>query len=181
MSSFIRPLGIATPAARSVAVAALLGATMLASPLSAALAGPAANPASQLAQAAALPKRVAAAATQTRGESVEQRIKSLHAALKITPAEDAKWNDVAQAMRENAAAMDKVVAETRTTAPQGMTAVNDLEMYQKFAQTHVDGLKNLISSFTVLYDAMPDAQKKVADTVFNTFGHRASAANHKRG
>ena len=181
MSSFTRPLAIATPAARSVAVAALLGATMLASPLSAALAGPAANPASQLAQAAALPKRVATAATQTRGESVEQRIKSLHAALKITPAEDAKWNNVAQAMRENAAAMDKVVAETRTTAPQGMTAVNDLEMYQKFAQTHVDGLKNLISSFTVLYDAMPDAQKKVADTVFNTFGHRASAANHKRG
>src|SRR5579863_4748556 len=171
MSFFTPPIAVSTPVVRSVAVAALLGATMLASPLGAALAGPA-NPAIHVAQAAALPNRAAAGATQTRGETVEQRIKSLHAALKITPAENAKWNDVAQAMRENAAAMDKVVAESRTTAPQGMTAVNDLEMYQKFAQTHVDGLKNLIASFTVLYDAMPDAQKKVADAVFNTSGRR---------
>jgi len=47
-------------------------------------------------------------------------------------------------MRENAAAVDKIVAENRTTPPQNMTAVDDLKMYQKFAQAHVDGLANLI-------------------------------------
>ena len=73
---------------------------------------------------------------------------------------------VAQAMRENAAAMDKLLAESRTTPPQSMTAVEDLQMYQKFAQTHVDGLKNLLASFSALYTAMPDAQKKIADGVF---------------
>ncbi len=88
--------------------------------------------------------------------------------LKITPAEESLWNAVAQAMRENAAAMDKLVAETRTTPPQNMTAVADLQTYQKFAQTHVDGLKNLIPAFEKLYAAMPDAQKKAADEVFRS-------------
>ena len=69
-------------------------------------------------------------------------------------------------MRENAAAMDKLIAETRTTPPQNMSAVADLKMYQKFAQTHVDALKNLLSHFEGLYAAMPDAQKKIADEVF---------------
>ncbi len=73
-------------------------------------------------------------------------------------------------MRQNAAAMDKLVATNRTTAPQGKTAVDDLNTYEKFAQAHVDGLKNLISSFKTLYTAMPDAQKKNADEVFNAFG-----------
>jgi hypothetical protein len=54
-----------------------------------------------------------------------------------------------------------------------MSAVDDLTTYEKFAQAHVDGLKNLISSFRVLYTAMPDAQKKTADEVFKNSGHAA--------
>ena len=131
----------------------------------------------QLAQAAAPKTPAAAAATETKGETVEQRITTLHAALKITSDEDAKWNAVAQAMRENATAMDKLIAETRTTPPQNMTAVDDLKMYQKFSEAHVTGLKNLIASFTTLYDAMPAAQKKNADVVFQTSGHQAAAAH----
>src|SRR6185437_254068 len=116
----------------------------------------------------------AAAATETKGETVEQRITNLHTALKITSEQETKWNGVAQAMRENAANMDKLVAANRTNPPQNMTAVEDLTTYQKFAQAHVDGLKNLNSAFTTLYDAMPDAQKKVADQVFNTAGREPS-------
>jgi hypothetical protein len=71
-------------------------------------------------------------------------------------------------MRENAANMDKLVGESRTTPPQSMSAVDDLKTYQKFAQQHVDGLKNLLASFEALYTAMPDAQKKIADDVFRT-------------
>ena len=118
-----------------------------------------------------------AGATESKGETVEQRIKDLHTALKITPDQEAKWNEVAQDMRENAAAMDKLVAEARKTPLQNMTAVDDLKMYQKFAQAHVDGLKNLIASFTTLYDTMPDAQKKVADTVFQASGRQAAASH----
>jgi protein CpxP len=128
--------------------------------------------------AAPAPQTVAATgATETKGETVEQRITNLHTALKITPAEETQWNSVAQAMRENAAAMDKLAASNRTTPPQNMTAVQDLKSYQEYAQAHVDGLKNLTSAFSTLYDAMPDAQKKVADEVFQTSGHGATASH----
>jgi len=173
MPSFTKSIAGSALSGRSVAIAALMGATMLASPLYAARADTVTSGAFQLAQAAPQ-TQAAAAATETKGETVEQRITNLHAALKITPDQDAKWNSVAQAMRENSAAMEKLVSSTRTTAPQSMTAVEDLKTYQKFAQAHVDGLKNLISSFTTLYDTMSDAQKKNADQVFTTSGREAA-------
>jgi hypothetical protein len=48
--------------------------------------------------------------------------------------QEPKWNAVAQAMRENAINMDKLIAENRKTLPQDMTAVDDLISYQKFTQ-----------------------------------------------
>jgi protein CpxP len=166
MQYLTHPIALRAPLVRSVAITALLGATMLATPLTAAWAQ---SPA---------PKTVAAtSATETKGETVEQRITTLHASLQITADEEKTWNGVAQAMRENAAAMDKLVATNRTTPPQNMTAVQDLETYRQLAQAHVDGLKNLTSAFSTLYDAMPDAQKKNADQVFQTSGH-GTAASH---
>jgi len=167
MSSFSHPIAVSAPLMRSVAIAALMGATMLATPLSAARAE----------QAAVSPTQAAAGVTETKGETVEQRITNLHAALKVTPTQDAQWNAVAQAMRENAGNMDKLIAANRTTVPQSMTAVEDLRTYQKFAQAHVDGLKNLIAAFGTFYDAMPDAQKKIADEMFNTSRNEAARSH----
>jgi hypothetical protein len=113
------PIAICAPLVRSIAIAALMGATMLATPLTAAWA-----------QNAPVKTAATSEAAQTKGETVEQRITTLHASLKITPAEETQWNGVAQAMRENAAAMDKLVAANRTTPPQNMTAVQDLQSYQ---------------------------------------------------
>ena len=161
------------PFARSAAVAALMSATMLAPPLTAARADSAAtNPTVQLAQAPA------AAPTETKTQTVEQRITDLHTAMKITRDQEAQWKGVAEDMRENAAAMDKLVAATKATPPK--TAVDDLKTYQKFAQAHVDGLKNLLSHFEALYAAMPDAQKKIADKVFDTSEHPADIAPPKK-
>jgi protein CpxP len=160
MSSFTHPIARSAPLVRTVAITALLGATMFAVLLTAARADSVTNGAFQLAQAAQSP--AGKGATEAKGETVEQRITNLHAALKITPAQEAQWNGVAQDMRENAAAMNKLVAETKKTLPQNMSAVDDLKMYQKFAQAHVDGLKNMLSHFEALYAAMPDAQKKPA-------------------
>lgn len=157
---------INAPFARSAALAALIGTSILTTPLIGAWA-----------QTAPVKAAATAEATETKGETVEQRITALHAALQITSAEEAQWNGVAQAMRENAAAMDKLVAKNRTTPPQNMSAVQDLQTYQQFAQAHVDGLKNLRSAFGTLYDAMPDAQKKVADKVFQNSGRGISASH----
>ena len=175
MSRLIHPITISSPFARTVAIAALMGTTFLVSPLTAARAAD-----SAATQAAPnTPAKTAAAkdATTDKGETVEQRIISLHTALKITADEGTKWNSVAQAMRENAANMDKLVAAKRTQAPQDMTALDDLKTYQEFAQAHVDSLKNLTASFKTLYEAMPDAQKKNADQVFQSFGHNKTASN----
>ena len=79
-------------------------------------------------------------------------------------------------MRINATNMDTLIATNRTTPPQNMTAVDDLKTYQKIAQAHVDGLKNLIASFETLYAAMPDTQKKIADDVFRTSKRLPSAS-----
>jgi protein CpxP len=178
MFAITRPIALTAPIARSAAIAALMGATMLATPLIAARADTVTTAAIQLAQATAPQKAAATPTTPTKGETVEQRITELHASLKITPDEEPLWNNVAQAMRENAATMDKLVASNRTTPPQNMTAVDDLKTYERVAQAHVDGLKNLTAAFTKLYDAMPDAQKKVADTVFTTSGREPAPTTH---
>ena len=111
----------------------------------------------------------AAAATSSKPETVEQRITALKAALKITPDQESKWEGVAKAMRENAAAMEKVVQEKKGKMA-NMNAVDDLKTYQEFSQVRLDGLKNLISSFKTLYDSMPADQKKNADHVFDSYG-----------
>jgi protein CpxP len=153
MSYPIRRPGIALSLTRSVAVAALMSAPLVAAPFA-------------LAHAQTQTVPAAANPADTAGETIEQRIIQLHAQLKITPDQESKWNAVAQAMRDNAANMEKLVAEKHQKGPQNMTAVDDLQTYQQFAQAHVDGLKNLTSAFKSLYNAMSDDQKKNADQVF---------------
>jgi hypothetical protein len=203
MPSVCRPIATATPLARAplarvLSVAALLAATALATPLTAARAAsadaaqfqlaqatppsqptspaPAATaPASQAAPQAAPQPQSGDTAAETKPETVDERITSLHAALQITPQQEAKWDRVAQVMRDNAAAMQKLMAE-RDSQAGNITAVQDLQEYEKFAQAHITGLRKLIVSFDILYKSMPDAQKKVADQVFEDFGHHHPAA-----
>jgi periplasmic protein CpxP/Spy len=178
MSSLFHPIAVSAPTIRSVAIAALLGATMLASPLTAAHADSTTTAPIQLAQAATpQTPAVSSAATEMKGETVEERITTLHTDLQITPAEEADWKSVAQTMRGNDAAMQKLVAEKSAKDRDTQTAVEDLHTYETFARAHVDGLKSLTASFETLYKSMPDAQKKVADQVFQSFGHGHAAAH----
>ena len=73
-------------------------------------------------------------------------------------------------MRENAAAMEKLVTAKRAVSPASMTALDDLNTYAEFSKAHYDGLKNLISSFTTLYNSMPAEQQANADKAFENFG-----------
>ncbi len=195
MPSFHRPIAPAAPIARAIAVAALMGATTLAAPLTAARAASADAAQLQLAQATApaaqptspapaAPANQAAPQTQsgdttaeTKPETVDERITALHAALQITPQEESKWDHVAQVMRDNAAAMQKLMAE-RDSQAGNITAVQDLQEYVKFAQAHVTGLRKLTVAFDALYKSMPAAQKKVADQVFQNFDHHPPASAH---
>jgi Spy/CpxP family protein refolding chaperone len=141
---------------RTLAAAALVGGIALAGAL----------PAAAQSNSTTGKPPAAQAATSSKPETVEQRITSLKAALKITPDQESKWKDVATAM-------DKLVQEKKPKMA-NMTAVEDLKTYEDFTKAHLDGMKNLRSSFETLYKAMPDDQKKNADQVFQSFGGGAS-------
>jgi hypothetical protein len=115
---------------------------------------------------------------QVKGETVEQRIASLHSSLKITADQETNWSAVAQAMRDNDAAMQKLVTERTSENAQHASAVEDLNMYEKFAQAHVDGLKVLIASFATLYGTMSDSQKATADHVFQQVRNTSKPSVH---
>lgn len=142
---------------RSVAIVALIGAPL-------AIAQAQTKPAPAPAQTA--PARPAAANPDQEKGGVEQRITQLHSELKITPDQESKWNSVAQAMRDNAASLDKLIGQERQQGKPNVTAVDELETNQRFVQAHLDGLKNFTSSFKTLYDSMSDQQKKNADDIF---------------
>jgi|GEM_PF-572814 len=173
MTPFSKVIARSPTSSGSRTLAALMGAALLATPLTSAFAAPTDIPPMRLAQAATPP----ATPAEPKMDTVEQRITSLHASLKITSDQKPKWTLVAQAMRDNAVAMEKMVAENKATPMSTLSAVDDLKRYQKFAQAHVDGLKNILSSFEGLYAAMPADQKKIADGVFESSGRKTLAAH----
>lgn len=106
-----------------------------------------------------------AAKMNTHSDRIELRIIDLHIKLKITPAEDAQWAKVADAMRADAKTMDKLTLD-RAEHAKNMTAVDDLKSYGEIVQAHADGIKRLTPLFASLYAEMPDKQKALADAVF---------------
>jgi len=116
-----------------------------------------------------------AAHHRMKSETVDDRIADLHRSLQITADEEANWAGVAQVMRDNDKALQTLVAARTAETRQKVSAVEDLKMYEKFAQAHTDGLKNLIVAFETLYAAMPDPQKAVADGVFQAAGQKGHA------
>jgi chaperonin cofactor prefoldin len=150
------------PLTRSFAIASLTGAALFAGSLAPATA--------QTTPDGKTTPPAAAAATSSKPETVEQRIATLKTALKITPDLEKKWDGVAQAMRDNASKMEKLVATKRAIPPEKTTAVDDLKTYQEFTEVRLDGLKHLNSAFKSLYDSMPAEQKKNADMVFEKYG-----------
>jgi protein CpxP len=107
-----------------------------------------------------------------RDAAVEKHIKELHVSLKITPAEEPQWNQVAQTMRDNAKDLDQAI-DKRDANVANATAIDDLNAYADIAQAHANGVKKLASAFSGLYSAMSDDQKKEANEVFSHRGHEA--------
>jgi hypothetical protein len=186
-------LKITSPLFRAVALTALVGSFAFAAPVHAQdSAEPAQNspmgqaPSDQPAADQAAPAENQPVASKGhmdhKGEhgmmNVEQRIKTLHAKLKITSDQETDWNTVAQTMRDNETNIDQLIKARHANAA-SMTAIDDLQTYQQIAQAHADGLQKMASSFKTLYGDMSDDQKKNADTVFGSFEGRHH--DHKHG
>ena len=112
-------------------------------------------------------------------DRAEQRIKSMHASLKITPAEEGQWSKVADAMRDNAKTMD-ALTQARVDQARNTSAVDDLKSYGEITEAHASGIRKLTPVFADLYASMSDEQKKAADTLFRhgdqKHGHKTPKA-----
>jgi periplasmic protein CpxP/Spy len=126
----------------------------------------------------AVPSSLHAVSTSAKADRAEARIKELHTKLKITPAQEEPWNNVAQAMRDNPKTMEALI-KARVEKEGTMTAVEDLQSYGEIAQAHADGIKAFIPIFEPLYASMSDAQKKDADRLFHHQDHKKSKAKRK--
>ncbi len=163
---------------RLAAVLAVIALPVLAVPAVAlAQSSPSAPPPAAAPKAESSPPAVAPAPTLPKAQSkrVEQHIKQLHDQLGITTAEEPQWTQFAQVMRDNAAQMEQAFS-ARGAHVDAMNAADNMQSYAQLAQVHATNMQKLASSFQSLYNSFPDAQKKVADTVF-----KKSDGRHHRG
>jgi len=169
----------------ATAAATLLGAIVLASPLFAASgdlsrAAATRSPAAReiVAQAASPEAMVSPAPEPAGNASVEARIKELHKKLKITDAQKAQWDALAQVMRDNAQAMVDLQKQRAANA-ESMNAVDVVKSYSEVIQAHEDGMKKFIPAFEALYGSLSDAQKKIADSMFRSRAQASAAKETK--
>src|SRR6266436_4110904 len=133
-----------------------------------------------LAQTAPAPANSTAAPTQARhhamermmpGQFVEGRIAFLKAQLKITPAQEAQWQQVEAAMRENAKTLDQTIITARQNRG-NMDAVQRLEFREQFAKVHVDNDARLLAVFKPLYASLSPEQQQMANQLVGAHHHR---------
>jgi periplasmic protein CpxP/Spy len=168
-------LQLIDPAARGIAAATLIGALLLASPLRAATIDRLGAAPAQLAQAtppAAPPAATPKKPRRSPVDRVEERIKVLHDALQITPAQEPQWAAVVQAMREHAQMMGQAIQQ-REQNP-AMNAVDDLKAYEAIVDANAQGMQKLVPAFQVFYASLSDDQKKKADVLFSRAHHHRS-------
>jgi periplasmic protein CpxP/Spy len=103
--------------------------------------------------------------SQKNEDLVEQRIKELHAQLKITDKQSPQWDAFAQTMRDNAQ-KTRLAFHDRAQKLSSMDANEAMNSYASLAQLHADNMKSLASSMRDLYSVLSDDQKSIADSAF---------------
>jgi periplasmic protein CpxP/Spy len=133
-----------------------------------------------LAQTAPAPANSIAAPSEARhhaadrmlpGQLVEGRIAFLKAQLKITPAQEAEWQRVEAAMRENAKMLDQTITTARQDRS-NMGAVQRLESREQFAKVRVDNDARLLAAFKPLYASLSPEQQQMANQLVGAHHHR---------
>ena len=93
---------------------------------------------------------------------VETSIASLHQRLQITPAQEAPFNAVANAIRANARAETAAPHQPAANA----SAVDELRAEIQYDEVELAGLKRLLPALEALYAALSPAQRLAADAAF---------------
>ena len=110
------------------------------------------------------------------GQLIDGRIAFLKAELKITPAQESQWQNVATAMRDNANSLDQAITSARQNRGGAMDAVQRLAMREQFAKVRAENDARLLTAFKPLYASLSPEQQQIAnDLVVRHHGwhHRA--------
>ena len=93
---------------------------------------------------------------------VEANIASLRQRLQITPAQEAPFNAVANALRANARAEATAPHQPAANA----SAVDELRAEIQYDEIELAGLKKLLPALEALYASLSPAQRQAADMAF---------------
>ena len=112
------------------------------------------------------------------GEFIDGRIAFLKAQLKITPAQEAQWQKVEAAMRENAKARDQAVTAMRQAHQDrgAMNAVERLELRGQMTKARAENNDRFLAAFKPLYASLSPEQQQMADRLIGAAQH-----HHRRG
>ena len=94
--------------------------------------------------------------------NIEASNASLHQRLQITPAQEAPFGAVANAIRANARA--EATAPHQPTA--NASAVDELRAEIQYDEMELAGLKKLLPALEALYASLSPAQRQAADSAF---------------
>jgi periplasmic protein CpxP/Spy len=129
------------------------------------------------AQTAPAPAKQAGAQTEPRhhagmlpSQLVDGRIAFLKAELKIAPAQEAQWQQVATAMRDNAQALDQAMTTARQNRG-AMNAVQRIELRGQFAKARADNDARLLAAFKPLYASLSPEQQQLANQLVGPHHH----------
>jgi hypothetical protein len=95
--------------------------------------------------------------------NIEASITSLHQRLQITPAQEAPFGAVANAIRANARAEATAPHQPAANA----SAVDELRAEIQYDEMELAGLKKLLPALEALYASLSPAQKQAADMAFS--------------
>lgn len=104
------------------------------------------------------------------GQFIDGRIAFLKTELKITPAQEAQWQQVATAMRDNAKALDQEITATRQNRG-SMDAVQRIELREQFAKVRADNEARLLTAFKPLYASLSPEQQQIANQLLGPHHH----------
>ncbi|MGK7865602.1 Spy/CpxP family protein refolding chaperone [Falsiroseomonas sp. E2-1-a4] len=102
------------------------------------------------------------------GRHVEGRIAFLRAEIGVTPAQEAQWNALAEALRANARAMGEMQEQMMPMmqgGPQAAPLPQRLEMHERMMTSHLEALRRVRGAAGPLYAALDEGQKRIADTL----------------
>ena len=91
--------------------------------------------------------------------------------LKITPAQETQWQQVAAAMHENAKALEQTITSARQNRTD-MDAVQRLELREQFAKVRADNDARLLAAFKPLYASLSPEQQQMANQLVGAHHHR---------